>query len=358
MSVLMEPLNLGSLSIPNRIIMAPLTRARAGDARAPTDLMVQYYTQRAGAGLIISEATSVSPQGVGYHGTPGIWNEEQVAGWQRVTEAVHAAGGRIVLQLWHVGRISDPELLGGELPVAPSAIAAAGRVKRLRPRRPYPQPRALETEEIPGIIEDFRRGAQNAARAGFDGVEIHAANGYLIDQFLQDSTNLRTDHYGGSAQNRARFLLELTDAVTEVWGPDRVGVHLRPRGEEHDMGDSDPSSVFGYAAHELGRRGVAFLFVREVEADDSLIGHMRRSFGGPVIANDEMTSESGERLIESGTADAVAFGRDYIATPDLAERIALGAELNTPNPATFYPDSGEELAVGYTDYPALMQQPA
>ncbi|GAA4832477.1 alkene reductase [Garicola koreensis] len=358
MSVLMDPLTLGSVSLPNRIIMAPLTRARAGDARVPTDLMVQYYTQRAGAGLIISEATSVSPQGVGYHGTPGIWNQEQVAGWQKVTEAVHAAGGRIFLQLWHVGRISDPELLGGELPVAPSAIAAAGRVKRLRPRRPYPQPRALEAEEIPGVIEDFRRGAQNAERAGFDGVEIHAANGYLIDQFLQDSTNVRTDDYGGSVENRARFLLELTDAVTEVWGPDRVGVHLRPRGEEHDMGDSDPGSVFGYAAQELGRRGVAFLFVREVEADDSLIGQIRRSFGGPVIANDEMTSDDAQRLIEAGAADAVAFGRDYIATPDLVERIALGAQLNTPNPSTFYPDSGEDLSVGYTDYPALVQQPA
>lgn len=336
--------------------MAPLTRARAGDDRVPTELMAEYYSQRAGAGLIISEATSVSPQGVGYHGTPGIWNDDQISGWQKVTQAVHAVGGRIILQLWHVGRISDPELLGGNLPVAPSAIAAAGRVRRLRPKRPYTQPRALQPEEIPGIVEDFRRGAENAQRAGFDGVEIHAANGYLIDQFLQDSTNHRSDRYGGTVENRARFLLEITDAVTEVWGPDRVGVHLRPRGEEHDMGDSDPRSVFGYVAEELGRRQIAFLFVRETEGPDSLVGELRRLFGGPVITNEEMDAEDGCRLIESGAADAVAFGRDYIATPDLAERIAVGTALNTPNPATFYPDSGEDLAVGYTDYPAMSEE--
>jgi len=355
MTVLMTPLELGELTIPNRIVMAPLTRARTGDDRIPGELNAEYYTQRAGAGLIISEATSVSPQGVGYHGTPGIWNDEQVAGWQQVTEAVHAAGGRIVLQLWHVGRISDPELLGGEAPVAPSAITPAGRVARLRPKRPYTQPRALGADEIPGIVEDFRRGAQNAQQAGFDGVEIHAANGYLIDQFLQDSTNHRMDEYGGTVQNRARFLLEVTDAVTDVWGPGRVGVHLRPRGEEHDMGDSDPRAIFGHVATELGKRKVAFLFVREVEDQDSLVGVMRELFGGPVIANDEMTAVDGARFVEAGTADAVAFGRDYIATPDLAERIAAGAALNSQDKATFYPDTGEELAVGYTDYPMMAE---
>lgn len=353
MSVLLNPLDLGSLTIPNRIVMAPLTRARAGDSRVPNDLMVEYYTQRAGAGLIISEATSVSPQGIGYHGTPGIWNDEQVTGWRRVTRSVHAAGGRIFLQLWHVGRVSDPEFLDGDLPVAPSAVAAAGHVRRLRPKRPYPQPRALAAEEIPGIVEDFRRGAENAKRAGFDGVEIHAANGYLIDQFLQDSTNHRSDEYGGTVENRARFLLEIADAVTDVWGPDRVGVHLRPRGEEHDMGDSDPRSVFGYAAEKLGRRQAAFLFVRETEGEDSLVGELRRLFGGPVITNEEMDADDGRRLIAGGAADAVAFGRDYIATPDLAERIAAGATLNVPDPSTFYPDSGDDLAVGYTDYPAM-----
>ena len=354
LSALLSPLAVGSLSIPNRLIMSPLTRCRAGADRVPTELMAEYYRQRAGAGLIISEATSVSPQGVGYYGTPGIWSAEQVNGWQLVTDAVHAAGGRIFLQLWHVGRISDPELLGGDLPVAPSAIPAAGRVRQLRPVRPYVTPRALETEEIAGIVDDFRRGAENAQRAGFDGVEIHAANGYLIDQFLQDSTNHRTDRYGGSVENRARFLLEITEAVSEVWGSDRVGVHLRPRGEEHDMGDSDPRALFGYVAEQLRQREVAFLFIRETEAEDSLLSHLKATFGGPIIANEEMDAGDGRRLVESGTADAVAFGRDYIATPDLAQRIAAGAPLNEPDPATFYPQPGQDPSVGYTDYPVLI----
>ncbi len=356
MSALLSPLALGSLSLPNRLIMSPLTRCRAGADRVPTELMAEYYRQRAGAGLIISEATSVSPQGVGYYGTPGIWSAEQVSGWQLVTKAVHAAGGRIFLQLWHVGRISDPELLGGDLPVAPSAVRPAGRIRQLRPLRPYPTPRALETEEIAGIVEDYRRGAENAQQAGFDGVEIHAANGYLIDQFLQDSTNRRTDRYGGSVENRARFLLEITDAVSEVWGSDRVGVHLRPRGEEHDMGDSDPRSLFGYVAEQLSQRPVAFLFIRETDGEDSLLSDIKTTFGGPVIANEEMDLHDGQRLLESGAADAVAFGRDYIATPDLAERIAAGAPLNEPNPETFYPQPGQDPSVGYTDYPVLIHR--
>ena len=354
LSALLSPLAVGSLSIPNRLIMSPLTRCRAGADRVPTELMAEYYRQRAGAGLIISEATSVSPQGVGYDGTPGIWSAGQVKGWQMVTDAVHAAGGRIFLQLWHVGRISDPELLGGDLPVAPSAIPAAGQVRQLRPVRRYVRPRALETEEIAGIVDDFRRGAENAQRAGFDGVEIHAANGYLIDQFLQDSTNHRTDGYGGSVENRARFLLEITEAVSEVWGSDRVGVHLRPRGEEHDMGDSDPRALFGYVAEQLRQREVAFLFIRETEAEDSLLSHLKATFGGPIIANEEMDAGDGRRLVESGIADAVAFGRDYIATPDLAQRIAAGAPLNEPDPATFYPQPGQDPSVGYTDYPVLI----
>jgi 2,4-dienoyl-CoA reductase-like NADH-dependent reductase (Old Yellow Enzyme family) len=257
------------------------------------------------------------------------------------------------LQLWHVGRISDPELLGGQLPVAPSAIAAAGHVSSLRPMRPHPVPRALETEEIPGIIDDFRRGAERAKAAGFDGVELHAANGYLIDQFLQDKTNKRTDRYGGSVENRARFLLEIVDAVIEVWGADRVGVHLRPRGEEHDMGDSNPGAIFGYVAGELAKRGIAFIFVREIEADDSLLGEIKRRFGGVVIANELMSKEDGARFIESGIADALAFGRDYIATPDLAERLQQGLPLNTPNKDTFYGEGPE----GYTDYPRMVPTP-
>lgn len=352
MSVLMHPLDLGALRIPNRIIMSPLTRARAGETRIPNDLMAQYYAQRSGAGLIISEATSISPQGVGYYGTPGIWSEAQVLGWQKVTQAVHNAGGRIFLQLWHVGRISDPELLDGRLPVAPSPIAPAGRVSRLRPKRLYVTPRALETQEIPHIVNNFRLGAQNAKDAGFDGVEIHAGNGYLIDQFLQDSTNHRTDQYGGTIENRARLLLEITEAVTEVWDSGRVGVHLSPRGEEHDLGDSNPASLFKYIAEELSHQHLAFLFVRETETNNSLLHKIGTAFQGPVIANDSLSAEDGVRLVESGTADAVAFGRDYIATPDLAERIAVDAPLNIPNPLTFYPDAHANPAVGYTDYPA------
>ncbi|WP_114558243.1 alkene reductase [Desertihabitans aurantiacus] len=354
MSVLFTPLDLGALSLPNRLIMSPLTRCRAGAGRVPNALMAEYYRQRAGAGLIISEATSVSPQGVGYHGTPGIWNEDQVNGWKQITAAVHAEGGRILLQLWHVGRISDPELLDGELPVAPSAVAADGWVRRLRPKRPYVVPRALSTDEVSAIVADFRRAAENAKHAGFEGVEIHAANGYLIDQFLQDSTNRRTDRYGGSVENRARFLLEITDAVVDVWGADRVGVHLRPRGEEHDMGDSDPRAIFGHVAAQLRERKVAFLFVREIEAEDSLLSYIKATFSGPVVANEEMNVDDGRRLIKSGHADAVAFGRDFIATPDLVQRVAAGAELNIPDPDTFYPRPGQDPAIGYTDYPALI----
>ncbi|QWK80737.1 alkene reductase [Ochrobactrum sp. BTU1] len=353
MSRLFVPLKIGALDLPNRIIMAPLTRKRAGVERVPNAMMAEYYRQRAGAGLILSEATSVSPQGVGYWGTPGIWNDAQVEGWKHVTQAVHEAGGRMFLQLWHVGRISDPELLDGELPVAPSAIPAAGHVSSLRPKRSYPVPRALETQEIPGIVEDFRRGAERAKAAGFDGVELHAANGYLIDQFLQDKTNKRTDRYGGSVANRARFLLEIVDAVIEVWGADRVGVHLRPRGEEHDMGDSNPGAIFGHVADELAKRKLAFIFVREIEAEDSLLGEIKRRFGGPVIANELMSQEDGERFIEASIADALAFGRDYIATPDLAERLQQGLPLNIPNKDTFYGEGPE----GYIDYPRFSPLP-
>ncbi|RUX04746.1 alkene reductase [Mesorhizobium sp. M8A.F.Ca.ET.059.01.1.1] len=346
-SVLLTPLTVGALMLPNRIIMSPLTRMRSDPGRVPNVLMAEYYAQRATAGLIISEATSVSAQGVGYPRTPGIWSNEQVDGWRNVTAAVHSAGGRIFLQLWHVGRISDPELLDGAFPVAPSAIQPAGRVSVLKPRRAYVVPRALETEEIPGIVQDFRRGAQNAKKAGFDGVELHGANGYLVDQFLQDNTNHRTDRYGGSVENRARFLLEIIDELIDVWGPDRVGVHLRPRGEEHDMGDSNPKEIFGYVAAELRKRGIAFIFVREIEADDSLLGEIKRLFGGPVIANELMSQADGERFICEGIADAVAFGRDYIATPDLAKRVGKNIPFNTPDSSTFYGIGPK----GYTDYP-------
>ncbi|MGE8615626.1 MAG: alkene reductase [Achromobacter veterisilvae] len=349
MSQLFEPLRVGDLTLPNRVIMAPLTRMHAGPGRVPNDLMVEYYTQRAGAGMILTEATAVTPQGVGYADTPGLWTPEQVAGWRKVTSAVHADGGRIVAQLWHVGRISDPMFLDGDLPVAPSAIAAEGHVSHVRPLRAYVTPRALDTAELPGVVEAYRHGARMAQEAGFDGVEVHAANGYLLDQFLQDSTNKRTDAYGGPVENRARLLLEAVDACVSVWGPGRVGVHLSPRGEVHSMGDSDPAATFGYVARELGKRGIAFLCVREHEAADSLGPALKAAFGGVYIGNEGYTRESAEAAIAAGKVDAVAFGVSYIANPDLARRYALKAPLNRPDPATFYaPGPG-----GYTDYPAL-----
>ncbi|RIJ06389.1 alkene reductase [Achromobacter sp. K91] len=349
MSQFFEPLRAGDLTLRNRIVMAPLTRMHASPGRVPNDLMVEYYTQRAGAGMILTEATAVTPQGVGYADTPGLWTPEQVQGWRKVTSAVHRAGGLIVAQLWHVGRISDPMFLDGELPVAPSAIAARGHVSHVRPERAYVTPRALETAEIPGVVEAYRHGAKMAMEAGFDGVEVHAANGYLLDQFLQDSTNHRTDAYGGSLENRARLLLEAVDACISVWGAGRVGVHLSPRGEIHTMGDSNPAATFGYVARELGKRGIAFLCVREYEAADSLGPMLKAEFGGTYIANEGFGRESAEAAIAAGRADAVAFGVQYIANPDLARRFELKAPLNRPNPATFYaPGPG-----GYTDYPAL-----
>lgn len=350
MSKLFDSIRVGDLDLPNRVIMAPLTRSRAvGGDRVPNALMAQYYVQRASAGLILSEATAVTPQGVGYADTPGIWSDEQVAGWRLVTDAVHAAGGRIFLQLWHVGRISDPVFLNGEAPVAPSAIAAAGHVSLLRPMRDYPTPRALDTEEIPGIVAAFRKGAENAKLAGFDGVEIHGANGYLLDQFLQDKTNKRTDAYGGSLENRARLMLEVTDACIEVWGASRVGMHLAPRGDAHDMGDSNAAQTFGYVATELGKRGIAFICAREALGPNRLGPQLKKAFGGIYIANEKMTRESAEQVVASGEADAVAFGQLFIANPDLPERLKRNAPLNAPQPATFYHPGAE----GYVDYPAL-----
>ena len=352
-SALSAPLRVGDLELPNRIIMAPLTRCRAGAGRVPTELMALYYAQRASAGLILTEATSVDPMGVGYPDTPGIWSNEQIEGWSRVTAAVHEAGGRIFLQLWHVGRVSDPVYLNGALPVAPSAIAQAGHVSHIRPKQAYVTPRALETTEIPAIVEAFQRGAKNAQKAGFDGVEIHGANGYLLDQFLQTSTNQRTDNYGGSIENRARLHLEVTDAVIEVWGANRVGMYISPRADMHTMGDEDLGATFGYLAQELGRRKIAFLFVRESQEAPRLGPTLKAAFGGPYIANQQLTPEQGEALVDSGETDAVSWGQLFIANPDLAERITSGSVLNEPNPDTFY-GGGE---AGYTDYPRLETRP-
>ena len=349
MTTLFDPLQLGPLTLPNRIFLAPLTRARAGQQRVPNALMAEYYRQRAGAGLILTEATSVTPMGVGSANTPGIWSAEQVEGWRLVTQAVHEAGGRIFLQLWHVGRISDPMFLDGALPVAPSAIAASGHVSLVRPEKPFVTPRALELAEIPGIVEAFRKGAENAKLADFDGVEIHGANGYLLDQFLQSKTNQRTDEYGGSVENRARLMLEVADAVISVWGADRVGMHLAPRGDAHDMGDSNPLETFGHVARELGRRKIAFICAREHQAPDSIGPALKKDFGGVYVANEKFTLESGNAILASGDADAVAFGVPFLANPDLPKRLAQNAPLNAPDPSTFYGDG----AKGYTDYPTL-----
>jgi 2,4-dienoyl-CoA reductase-like NADH-dependent reductase (Old Yellow Enzyme family) len=350
MSPLFQPLAVGDLVLPNRVLMAPLTRLRADlPGHIPNALMAEYYAQRASAGLILSEATPVTPWGVGYEGVPGIWSAEQTEGWKKVTRAVHERGGKIVLQLWHVGRISDPYFLNGGPPVAPSAIAPKGHVSLLRPERAFVIPRALERHEIPGIVEDFRRGAQNALEAGFDGVEIHGANGYLLDQFLQDRSNTRTDDYGGSVENRARLHLEVTDAAVSVWGAGRVAMHLAPRGDAHDMGDSDLAGTFGYLARELGRRKIAFIAAREKEGPDSLGPALKAAFGGVYVANEGFTRDSAEQAIKAGRADAVAFGKAFIANPDLPERLRAGAPLNHPDPATFY----AHAAKGYTDYPAL-----
>ncbi|MFO1099172.1 MAG: alkene reductase [Xanthobacteraceae bacterium] len=352
MPSLFDPLTMGELALPNRIVMAPLTRCRASAGRVPNAMMAEYYVQRASAGIIFSEATSVTPMGVGYPDTPGIWSKEQVEGWKQVTRAVHDAGGRMLLQLWHVGRISHPIYLDGAQPVAPSAIAAQGHVSLLRPKEPFPTPLALE--EIPGIIESYRKGAQNALEAGFDAVELHGANGYLLDQFLQDSTNKRTDAYGGPIENRARLMLEVTDAVISVWGAGRVGMHLAPRGDAHSMGDSDRLATFSYVARELGKRKIAFLCAREHAGEGRIGPHLKKAFGGVYIANEAFTLETAERALAAGEADAVAFGKLFIANPDLPERFRRHAPLNTPQPETFYAKGPQ----GYTDYPFLEAEAA
>jgi 2,4-dienoyl-CoA reductase-like NADH-dependent reductase (Old Yellow Enzyme family) len=349
MPTLFDPIRIGAWNLPNRIIMAPLTRCRASEGRVPNKLMAEYYRQRSSAGMILSEATSISAMGVGYPDTPGIWSDAQVEGWKLITSAVHEAGGHILLQLWHVGRLSDPLYLEGKLPVAPSAIAAGGHISLVRPLKEFVTPRALELKEIPGIVEDYRTAAENAKAAGFDGVEIHGANGYLLDQFLQDSTNKRTDAYGGPVENRARLMFEVVDAAISVWGADRVGLHLAPRGDAHSMGDSNPAATFGYVASEAGKRKIAFICARESLDEPRQGPMMRKAFGGTFIANQKLTKETAEGLLAKGEVDAVAFGQLYIANPDLPLRFAKNAALNSPDPETFYASGSE----GYTDYSFL-----
>lgn len=364
-SILFSPLRIGDRALEHRVVMAPLTRMRTLEpGNAPTALNALHYGQRASrGGLIIAEATQISPQGKGYPGTPGIHSDEQVAGWRGVVQAVHDKGGLIFLQLWHTGRIShSSHRPDGALPVSASAIRPAGEAFGARFQRfPYETPRELGLDDIARTVDDYRQAAEHAQRAGFDGVELHAANGYLIDQFLQDRTNRRCDRYGGSIANRLRFLLEVTDAVTDVLGAARVGVRLLPFGTLGDIGDSDPRALFTPAAEELSARGLAYLHLIEPQANAGLTEEQnldlpaavtamfRPAFDGPIIASGGFTKASAEAVLRSGAADAVAFGRAFISNPDLPQRLAIDAPLTPYDRSTFY--GGAER--GYTDYPTL-----
>ncbi len=350
---LFTPIEIGPYTFSNRIFMAPMTRCRAPE-NIPTSLMATYYEQRGTAGLIITEGSQVSPQGVGYPATPGIHSEAQVEGWKVVTNAVHEKGGHIFLQLWHTGRVSHPDHHGGEPPVAPSAIAPKGEAATYEGMKPFVTPRALEPDEIPGVVEQYRQAAENAKEAGFDGVEIHGANGYLPDQFLRDVSNKRTDAYGGSVENRARFHLEITEAVTAVWGGGKVGMRLSPSGAFNDMSDSDPVTTFTYLAGELNRFDLAYLHIvnaleRDIRHGSTVVPpfRLREAYKGVLLINGGYDKTSGNEVIAGGMADAVSFGQLYIANPDLVKRLETDAPLNTPDPSTFY-GGGEK---GYTDYP-------
>ncbi len=353
---LFTPFSLGAIPLNNRIAMAPMTRSRSGEERIPGDLTLRYYVQRATAGVLITEATQVHPTGVGYLGTPGIHSPEQVAAWRRITDAVHAEGGRIILQMWHVGRISHTSLQpDGQAPVGPSPIAAQGQAYTLQGLQPFSTPRELTVDDIREVVGQFAHGARNALRAGFDGVEIHAANGYLIDQFLRDGSNHRTDSYGGSPENRVRFLREVTEAVVGVWGAGHVGVRLSPLSPFNDMQDSDPHTTFRVAAEALRPLGLAYLHVIEPVSGASdgptsrITPLLKRTFAGTVMANGGYTRATAEAVIASGEADLVSIGALFISNPDLVERLESGAELTAPDASTFYV-GGEK---GYTDYPSL-----
>lgn len=346
--------SLGNLDLKNRAVMAPCTRNRAAAGNVPQEMNVKYYRQRAGAGLIITEASQISPQGVGYPATPGIHTEEQIAGWRKVTDAVHEQGGHIFIQLWHVGRISHPSLQpDGQLPVAPSAIKPKGEAFTYEGPQAFVEPRALEHDEISQIVEQYRTATKNAQAAGFDGVEVHAANGYLIDQFIRDGSNQRTDEYGGSLENRTRFLKEVVQAVTETWEPSRVGVRISPENTFNDMHDSDPQATFNYVAEQLSHYGLAYLHVLEGDMMTGLgtfdYQKIKALFGGHYMANCGYDLQRANEAISSDSADSISFGSLFIANPDLVERFKNAAPLNAPNPDTFY--GGDEH--GYTDYPFL-----
>jgi len=352
---LFSPVEVGPLGLRNRVVMAPLTRSRAGPGNVPTPLNALYYAQRASAGLIVSEATQISQQGQGYISTPGIHSTEQIEGWKCVTRAVHVAGGHIVLQLWHVGRISHPSFQpGGSAPVAPSAIRPKGQAFTEKGFEPIPTPRALETAEIPAIVEQYAQAARNAWAAGFDGVEVHAANGYLIDQFLRDQTNKRTDRYGGSIANRSRFLMEVVEAVSAAVGSQRTGVRISPQNTQNDIADSNPQALFNYVAEQLSGKSLAYLHI--IEGDTSGLAvppfdynNLKRLFGGLVIANNGFDKTRANEAIADGRADLIAFGKPFIANPDLVVRLLLDAPVMPVNRETLYGGSEQ----GYTDYPIL-----
>ena len=353
---LFTPLTIGPNTLRNRMVMAPLTRNRAGEGNAPQDMNVQYYRQRASAGLIITEATQVSAEGVGYPATPGIHNSEQIAGWRKVTQAVHDEVGLIFLQLWYCGRISHPDLLPDhQQPVSASAIRAAGEAVTFEGMKPFVEPRALETDELPGIVDQYRMAAINAKDAGFDGVEVHAANGYLLDQFLRDGTNQRTDNYGGSIANRTRLLLEVVDAVAELWDPSQIGVRISPDNSFNDIHDSNPQALFNHVAEALSEKQLGYLHVVEggfMGEHDVDYTQLRQRFNGNYMANLGYDQAKAQQAIANGHADLVSFGTLFLANPDLVARFKANAELNAPDEATFY--GGDEH--GYTDYPFMETQ--
>lgn len=361
MPTLFDPIQLGAIQAPNRILMAPLTRGRSTGVHVPiTALKAEYYSQRASAGLLIAEATGITQEGSGWPAAPGIWSDEQVEAWRPVTQAVHDAGGRIILQLWHMGRLVHPDFLGGAQPVSSSATAAPGDAHTATGKKPYVAARALELDEIPRVVADYVHAAQNAIRAGFDGVQVHAANGYLIDQFLRDNTNFRTDAYGGSVGNRIRLLSEVTQAVADAVGAGRTSVRLSPNGETQGCDDSNPVALFTAAAAALNQIGIAFLELREQKpfggfgtSDVPRVSpDIRKVFSGPLILNQEYNLERAEADIASGLADGISFGRPFISNPDLVDRLRIDAPLAPDNFKTWYAPG----AAGYTDYPALVTE--
>ncbi|WFL78168.1 alkene reductase [Altererythrobacter arenosus] len=362
---LFQPLKLGAIEAKNRIFMAPLTRGRSTQPGSiPNEMMATYYGQRSGAGLIISEATGISVEGSGWFAAPGVWSDAQTEGWKLTTEAVHEAGGKIVLQLWHMGRLVHPDFLGGEPPVSASATKAPDHAHTPNGRKPHEPARGLDKDEIPRVVEDYRRAAENAKKAGFDGVQLHGANGYLVDQFLRDSTNLRDDEYGGSPENRTRFMREVLEALIDVWGADRVGIRLSPNGETQGCDDSDPAATFGAAARVIEELGLGFLELREAGPDGTFGATdvpkqspmIRQIYSGPLILNSDYDAATAVADIEAGRCDAVSFGRPYISNPDLAERIRVGAGWapNTNIPKSWYLPG----PAGYIDYPTMEEEKA